>query len=111
MSDSNDPPRAKLNYEPSPGRGPRQVNRRQFWTGLIAGSVCSIIFWGVLFFSGIGKPLVAGFAFLTAKLLAGIALSVSSRWKSAGGGLVISLGVGALIFLGTCGIAVAYSFR
>jgi hypothetical protein len=108
MSDSDKPSSKPLDYErPAPQS---QGNRRQFWTGLIAGSVCSLIFWATLVFHGLGhNPLVPLFVFLAAKMLAGVILSASARWRSAGSGLFISLGIGALISLGTCGLAAALS--
>lgn len=103
MADQNDSSPHPLNYEPPQRRG-----RRQFWTAVIVGSSCSLIFWTcfMILAEQMRHPFVPIFVFLTAKLVAGILLSSSSRWKSAGGGLFISLGVGALIFLGTCGIAI-----
>ena len=108
MSDPDHPTANPLDYQRPPGRVPQPGDRRQFWTGLVAGSVGSLIFWGILLLAlqvG-GRPLIAIFAFLAIKLAVGIGLSVSSRWKLVGRGLFISLGVGTLIFLGTCGIAV-----
>jgi hypothetical protein len=108
MPDPDEPSSKPLDYERPPAQS--QGNRRQFWTGLIAGSVCSLIFWTTLVFHGLGgRPFVALFVFLAAKMLAGVLLSASARWRSAGSGLFISLGVGALISLGTCGLAAALS--
>jgi hypothetical protein len=110
MPDSTKPSSEPLDYERPPDH--LQGNRRQFWTALVAGSVCSLIFWIIFMVSagGMGRPLVAIFVFLAAKLVVGIGLSLSNQWKLAGRGLFISLGVGALILLGTCGIAVLNSW-
>jgi len=113
MSDPNHSSPNPLDYEPPAGQRPQEGGRRQFWTGLVAGSVASMIFWGILLLAlqGGNRPLIAIFAFLTIKLLIGIGLSLSNRWKLAGRGVFISLGVGTLIFLGTCGIAASSFLR
>lgn len=108
MSDPDHPNPNRLDYQPPAGARPPEGNRRQFWTGLVAGSIASLIFWGLLFlvlFKHVNRPLIPISAFLTIKMLTGIGLSLSRRWKIAGRGLFISLGVGTLIFLSTCGIA------
>ena len=108
MPDPDHPTPNPLDYQRPAGRVPQPGDRRQFWTGLVAGSVGSMVFWGILLLAlqGGSKPLITIFAFLAIKLLVGILLSLSSNWKLVGRGLFISLGVGTLIFLGTCGIAV-----
>lgn len=108
MAEPDEPRGDPSNYAQPGGRGARG-NRGQFWGGLIGGSVGSLIFWSIFMFAAGGsKPGVAIFAFLIAKVVVGLALSLSSRWRAAGSGVFLSLGVGTLIFLGTCGIAVAH---
>ena len=98
----SEPQPSGLNYQsaPRPG-GPKHGGFRagQFFLGLALGTLFSAVVWiaGWDFLSGagaLGVPLV--------KSGTGVGLLlVPGRW-SAGGGVLVSLALGFLIFFGTC---------
>lgn len=110
----NAPP--PLNYRPAGSQGtpaPREPFARQFLIGIGGGSLVSLILW-FLGWNALTNERVLGYgitlicAVPVAKLIAGVVLIIGQKYKGAGAGLICSIGVGALILLGSCFAHVKY---
>lgn len=106
---SNVPPqlpyrRAGPPDEPAP---PREPFARQFLIGIGGGSLVSLILW-FLGWNALTSERAISYSIIlpcgvpTAKVIAGVIMIIGQRYKGAGAGLICSIGVGALILLGSC---------
>lgn len=86
---------------------------RQVLVGLLVGGALSLVAWPLAIWSDNGSLLLALLAvLLLIKVGGGVTLILKGpRTKFAGIGLLISIALGGLIFLGTCGIAVFSSLK
>jgi hypothetical protein len=107
MSDATPPP---LDYpRTGPHRDPqdREPFARQFLIGIGGGSLVSVILW-LLGWEVLTSDRVIGYGITlicvvpVAKLVGGIVMIIGRTYKGAGAGLICSIGVGALILLGSC---------
>ena len=75
-----------------------------FFIGLVAGALVSFVLWGIAWHPIVDSP--HGVAWLIAipllKFISAIALMFSARTRAAAVGLLISIGLGFLIFFGSC---------
>jgi hypothetical protein len=120
----DDPPRP-LNYQPEGIENPVDVPdvdadyvdpnaprwrlpaspRQRFGFGLVGGSVASIMFWTIVSSRGwAGHQPVREIAicFIVMKFTLGVALTFLRGWTAMGLGVLLSMGVGALVLAGTC---------
>jgi len=95
------PPTEPLNYASTPPTPPTSEARRllKLMAGLGVGTGVSLIVWvgGWTYVSGTAIWLVP-----VAKLVAATVFFSIPKWRSVGGGILLSIGLGALIFLGQC---------
>ena len=116
MSEEHQPP--SLNYRSPDDKPPgsKGLATRRFFMGLAGGTLFSGIVWFVLFELAKGHGRSADFgstavfcgAFVVPILKIGAAVSAFRKpgWKNCGAGILLSLILGLLIFLGMCGVAV-----
>lgn len=87
----------------SPTPPPREPVIRSFLAGLLGGTAISFIVWWVGWYKidrlNSSAPLII---VLAIKVFGAIGLIASGKWRAAGIGLLISLPLGALIFIGSC---------
>jgi len=106
MSDDPLPP-SHIDYrpqpEPPPGWPPPRTQRIQ---GLLAGSLLSLIVWPVAWKFGQQGATLAYIiiGMIALKVIASTVCIVSPRWRPMGAGILASMGVGFLIFFGTCSL-------
>jgi hypothetical protein len=104
MSDQPLPP-SHMDYrpqpEPPPPGWPPRTQRR---AGLLGGSLLSLIVWPLTWkFGQQGNTIMAVIiAMVAVKVVTAIVCTASPRWRPLGAGLLASMGVGFLIFFGTC---------
>jgi hypothetical protein len=96
-----------LNYQrpglpPSP-RSPEPARGVKFFGGLGLGGMISLVGWnyGWNTFTESSSPLMM-FLIPGIKIAAAVAFMFVPRWRSFGAGLLLSIGLGLLIFLGVC---------
>jgi hypothetical protein len=89
-----------------PSRGPRR-SWAKFTSGIGAGLVISLFYYLTLGTNVAQVTPFAPFGAVIGKLAAGIALLFYPRWKDFGIGLIASIPVAVLIFLGLCFAAVS----
>jgi hypothetical protein len=75
--------------------------------GTLVGSAASGIAWIIIWHLADDRGLMVFLSLLAFKAILGIVTSFYENWKGFVVGLVISLGVGALIFFGTCFVAIS----
>jgi uncharacterized membrane protein len=86
---------------------PPEPFARQFLYGIGGGSLVSLVLW-LLGWNALTSDRALGYgvtlvcAVPAVKLVAGIVLIIGRQYKGAGVGLICSIGVGALILLGSC---------
>ena len=102
---SNDAPSHIPPTLPEPGGG---TPGRKVLLGLLIGGALSLIVWPLVFLTDNGSLfLIALGALLAIKGTGGILLIIRGRrTRLIGIGLLISIGLGGLIFFGTCGVAI-----
>jgi hypothetical protein len=99
------PPPIPMDYQgwtPPPRRGwPLAV---QMLVGLGAGILVSVIVWlGGWKYLNLGRPGISAIIIVpAAKLIVGITFLCIRRWRGFGGGVLMSLAFGVLIFFGAC---------
>ena len=88
-------------YAPRPGNGPPISG---VWIGLAAGAAISAVVWGVAW-----HPIMDGphgmtwlIAIPLAKLVIAVLLTGFAETRTVGAGLLLSIGLGILIFFGSC---------
>ena len=104
---SNPVPIAPLAYG---GRPPLITTRPvgsaalRFLAGLGAGAAVSLIIWGLGWnaLEGNSNGFTAIFIVPGLKLLAAVVCMFFRGWRAFGAGLLVSIGVGAMIFFGSC---------
>jgi hypothetical protein len=86
----------------------RRGARLDFATGLVDGIVWSAVVWFVAFSPSLSNATFTALisvAFVAAKLAFGVTLAARPNWRPMGLGILISVGVGGLIFLSTCSVS------
>jgi hypothetical protein len=103
MSDEPLPP-SHIDYRPQPE--PPPPGRSQRIQGLVAGSLLSLIVWPLAWKFGQQGATLAYIiiGMIALKVVASTACMVSPRWRPMGSGVLASMGVGFLIFFGTCSL-------
>jgi hypothetical protein len=107
MTQSSPPPPPNLDYRPPEPRGSRNpwaTNSLKLLAGFGAGVLLSTAVW-VFGWNPLprrGSDSVA-YTVLGIKTLACVVLMFIPGWRSLGAGVLLSIGVGVLIFIGTCG--------
>jgi hypothetical protein len=106
MSEPSQPPtpeewRRFLGFRPP--SDPRQ--RRMMFAGVLIGIAVSAVAWG-LFFDVMTASVVPLLLVIGGKLVGGLVCTALPRWRPLGQGLLVSLGVGLLIFLGRCAMSI-----
>src|SRR5256885_2234228 len=111
------PPHGSMLPYQSPGGYQRPSTGRpvlQFFGGLGAGTLLSLIAWalgfGAVNSASDGGTVLVAMLFLvpTAKLATGITFLCLRPYRLLGGGIMASLAIGALIFFGMCANAVKF---
>src|SRR6478735_8938322 len=106
------PPRPPLDYSDGrfPPPPPDPQRRRQLYvTALVTGSLVSLVVWPAVAHSQGSWALYAILALPLIKLIAGVVFAVMPEWRTLGAGILTSIGVGFLIFFGTCWIVIAHA--
>jgi hypothetical protein len=73
--------------------------RLKLFIGLVIGTAVSAVAW-LLFWNHLNLVLLVGV--VVAKVVVGLALARNPGWRPFAQGLLVSLGTGALVFLGMC---------
>ena len=86
---------------------PQEPFARQFLVGIGIGSLVSVVLWllgwnALTSERALNYSIVLPCAVPVVKLVAGVVMIVGRTYKGAGAGLICSIGVGALILLGSC---------
>ena len=112
MTDQPRPPSEEtgslpLNYASGARSNDALARKSRVWHGLAAGFLLSVVWWlvgvGSFFRMNMGQGAFGAIIVLIAiKLLGSITLICFPRWRRFGIGLLLSMGLVALIFLGTC---------
>ena len=100
------PPPPPLDYRGT-GFAPRKRSWGLFWAGVFAGLAVSLVYYITLGTNVAQVTPFAPFGAVIGKLAAGIALLFYPRWKDFGVGLIASIPVAVLIFLGLCFAAIS----
>src|SRR5437764_11808720 len=102
MSDEPLPP-SHIDYRPQPEPRPPRTQRMQ---GLVAGSLLSLIVWPLAWkFGQNGSTMLyVVVAMITIKIVTASVCLASPRRRPMGSGILASMGVGFLIFFGTCSL-------
>ena len=95
-------------YPPPPEFDP-QRRKRLYRIGLFVGSLVSLVIWPLVAHSQGSWALYALLAVPLAKLVTGVVLAVMPQWRTLGAGILTSIGVGFLIFFGTCWVTIAHA--
>jgi hypothetical protein len=99
------PPPLPLNYGNPDSPPPGMASGAKFAFGLLGGTMISAVVWPCLWL--LSDPNNGNWGWLLLAVpLAKIAVSTvclcRSRWRATGAGILTSIGVGFLIFFGTC---------
>lgn len=93
-----------LNYQdPRQHRPP--MSWKQFWLGVFGGLGFSVVYYLLLATASgnlFAESPLAGFGAITTKLVLGIVLALKPRWKGLGIGLITSIPVAMMVFMGLC---------
>jgi hypothetical protein len=101
-----DPAPTRIEYQASRGRGgltPEANTVLKFAAGFGVGIAASILVWYVGILPHSTNAFTVAYRVLGTKIVVAIVLMFVPNWRSFAAGLLLSVGVGSLIFFVTCG--------
>lgn len=101
-----DPPPTRIEYQTPRGRrgvSPDAIMVLKLMAGFVGGIAGSILVWYVGILPHSSNAFTVAYGVLGIKVVVAVALMFVPNWRSFAAGLLLSIGVGTLIFFVTCG--------